>query len=320
MNNEIENKKKANTIVKHLSNKESALDFLNKNEIAEVNSIVDIQEYKRGDDRQGLIMKLIENEMIDPIKVIVDVKNGQPSVDQVYDTIYDIGTGCTKRVIVYTGSVNYSDHNQIWSNIDVVENLLNEMEQYPGDLYLVNVLDILDSEGVFNFEVINEPNKNSIIDKNNMLSEIEFLQEDFWQLHYYPLDQDLYGIWEPYSNGFFHLKGTGFHADLGNFEVKIKWLNKGLFFYVKENNNAIGELKSMWNDGHSQFKKLFRGCEMCFKDGAQNGSELEIQLWNLPITYLASASRYEKEYCAKFIKSSFSKFILYFEFNFIDIY
>jgi hypothetical protein len=31
MNNEIENKKKVNTIVKHLSNKESALEFLNKN-------------------------------------------------------------------------------------------------------------------------------------------------------------------------------------------------------------------------------------------------------------------------------------------------
>ncbi len=41
MNNDIENKKKANTIVKHLLNKESALDFLNKNGIAKVKSIID---------------------------------------------------------------------------------------------------------------------------------------------------------------------------------------------------------------------------------------------------------------------------------------
>lgn len=319
MNNEIE-KNKVNTIIKHLRNEELAVAFLNKNGIAKVNSIIDIQEYKRGYDRQGLIMKMIEKETNDPINAIVDVINGQPSVEQVHDTVYDVGANCNKRVIVYTDSANDSDHNHVWSNIDVVENLLNEMKQYPVELYLVNALDILDSEGLYNFEVINEPNRNLIIDKNSMLSEIEFLQEEFWQLHYYSLDQDLYGLWEPYSKGFFNCKGTGFHADLGNFEVKIKWLNKGLFFYAKENNNAIGELKSMWNDGHSQFKKLFRGCEMCFKDGAKIGSELEIQLWNLPITYLAGASRYEKEYCAKFIRKSFSKFTLYLESNFIDIY
>ena len=193
MNNEIE-KNKVNTIIKHLRNEELAVAFLNKNGIAKVNSIIDIQEYKRGYDRQGLIMKMIEKETKDPINAIIDVINGQPSVEQVHDTVYDVGANCNKRVIVYTDSANYSDHKHMWSNIDVIDNLLNEMNRYQVELYLVNALDISEDEGLFNYEVINEPNKNSAIDKNNMLSEIEFLQEEFWQLHYYPLDQELYGV------------------------------------------------------------------------------------------------------------------------------
>ncbi len=307
-------------IVKYLTKSEPAMEFLHKNRIAEVKSIIDIKKYNQGRDRQGLILKLIEKEAMVPIDVIVDVKNGQPSVEQVRDTIYNIGSECNKRIIVYTGNSNYFNRDKGWSNISIVENLLNLMNQYPLELYLVKAFDFSDSQISYNFEVINEPTNESIIDKNNIPSETDFLQEEFWQLYYHTLDQDMYGCWVPFSNGFINVKGTGIHADLGNFEVKIKWSNNGLFFYAKENNSAVGELKRMWNDGDSKFKKLFNGCKMCFEDDAQNGSELEIQLWNLPITYLAGASKYEKEYSAKFIRTSFSKFTLFLEYNLIDIY
>jgi hypothetical protein len=44
MNNKIKNINKAKTIVSQLANKESAIEFLNNNRIAEVETIIDIQE------------------------------------------------------------------------------------------------------------------------------------------------------------------------------------------------------------------------------------------------------------------------------------
>ena len=46
--------------------------------------------------------------------------------------------------------------------------------------------------------------------------------------------------------------------------------------------------------------------------------EIVIQILDLPISYLVSANKFEKEFCAKFMKASFSKLIMLFEWGIPD--
>jgi hypothetical protein len=203
MNNKIKNINKAKTIVNQLTNKESAIEFLNNNRIAEVESIIDIQEYKRDYDRNGILMKIIENEKSDPVNVIIDVKSGQPSVDQIYDSLFGFGANSTKRVIAYTGSTNYDDRGYLGADLEVVRNLLLAINSNEIGLYLVKASAITDNE-LFRYELIDAPED----DQNNFAaplpSRIEFLEELFWQVYYIPLEKFLRTEWKPFCDGFFH--------------------------------------------------------------------------------------------------------------------
>ena len=37
------------------------------------------------------------------MKILVDLKPGQPTTEQVFDAAYETGADCDKRVIMYTG-------------------------------------------------------------------------------------------------------------------------------------------------------------------------------------------------------------------------
>ena len=125
MKNSIRNKHKVDGIIKYLSSKKPAENFLRNNEIANVESILKISEYDRDCDRKGLIMDIKEKKAIDTCRVMIDVKSGMPSVEQAYDAIYTIGADCNKRVLVFTDSTtNYRDYEKMGADLAVVRNLL----------------------------------------------------------------------------------------------------------------------------------------------------------------------------------------------------
>ena len=97
-------------------------------------------------------------------------------------------------------------------------------------------------------------------------------------------------------------------------DAKLTWTESGLFFHVTDNGHSQGDLKETWNSEAHILKRLFNGCKMKFNDRPENRSELAIQIWDLPISYLVGANRYETEFCAKFMKSSFSKLAMFFEY------
>jgi hypothetical protein len=312
MNTTIINKNKVDGIIKYLSDKKSAANFLRNQEIADVESIADIREYDTYRDRKGLIMEIKKKNYAESSKIIVDVKFGQPSVEQVYDAIYTLGADCKKRVLIFTGGKAYDDRNYLGADLEVVENLLSEINSSQLGLYLIKAMSVTNDE-FFLYDLIDAPGDEFNNFSGPLPSQIEFLEEEFWQVHYIPLDGIIGNEWEPFGDGFLNFKGIGAHEDLGYVDVKLTWSKSGLFFHVADNERSQGDLKDIWNDEAHVLKRLFNGCKMRFNDQSENRSELAIQIWDLPMSYLAGADRREKEFCAKFMKVSFSKLAMFFE-------
>jgi len=312
MNNIIINEHKVDSIIKYLSDKKSAANFLQNHEITNVESIHDIREYYVDCDRKGLIMDIKEKNANDACRIIIDVKHGQPSVEQAYDAIYTMGAECNKRVMIYTDRTNYGDREYIGADLEAVKNLLFEINSNAIEMYLVKASAITVDE-FYIYELIEGPDNKSYNFEVALPSQIEFLEEEFWQLFYIPLDGILGNGWIPFENGFLKRNGIGVHEGLGGVDVMLKWTETGLAFHIIDDEHTKGELKRIWNDKSHILKRLFSGCKMKFIEQADNRTELVVQIWDLPINYLIGADRREKEFCAKFMKVSFSKLIMFFE-------
>ena len=77
-------------IIKTLSNKDKVTQFLKQNEISDIDTINDIQQYEREGGRKGLILKVKETNNSGLIKIMIDIRSGQPSTDQVNPEIQPV--------------------------------------------------------------------------------------------------------------------------------------------------------------------------------------------------------------------------------------
>ncbi len=231
--------------------------------------------------------------------------------------IYTTGADCKKRVLIYTGSTNSDDRGYLGEGLEVVTNLLSEITSDLIEIYLVKATAITDDE-FYLYELIKGPDGDSENFTFHLPSKLEFLEEEFWQLYFNPLDGILGNGWVPFSDGFLKRNGIGAHEPLGHVDVMLKWSESGLFFHITDTERARGELKRIWNDKSYILKRLYSGCKMKFNYYSENRIELVIQIWDLPISYLIGANKHEKEFCAKFMKGSFSKLILFFEYGIPD--
>jgi hypothetical protein len=314
MNNNIRTEHKVDNIIEKISRKVSAAYFLQKHKIVNVETILDIREYEVDSDRKGLILNIQEKIVIDLCKVIIDVKFGKPSFEQVHDATYTIGADCDKRVLIFTNSTNYRDYEKMGADLAAVRNLLLAINSKDLGLYLVKLAATRDYELFIN-ELIYDPDDDPKDFAAPLPSRIEFLEELFWQVYYIPLEKFLRTEWKPFCDGFFIRGGIGSHRDLVHVEVMLKWSDSGLCFYVADNERSPGELKNIWNDKSHILKKLYKGCEMKFNEQSEKRSELVIKILDLPIGYLIGANRYEKDSCAKFMKASFSKLIMFLKYG-----
>ena len=61
------------------------------------------------------------------MKILIDLKPGEPTTDQVFDIVYKTGADCDKRVIMYTGGKSENDEGDPTADQYAVESLTNVM-------------------------------------------------------------------------------------------------------------------------------------------------------------------------------------------------
>jgi len=131
MNDSVNKTKIVDEIIKTLSNKDKVTQFLKENEISDINTINDIQQYEREGGRKGLILKVKETNNSGLIKIMIDIRSGQPSIGQVYAAVYELGADFSKRVIMYTGGKSGGDEDNPTVDPYLVESLADAMNEYP---------------------------------------------------------------------------------------------------------------------------------------------------------------------------------------------
>ena len=109
MNDINKNENTLTKMINEIAKESNLLDFLSKNAIAKIYQIYEIQHYQRKSYRRGLILNIKERDADETTKILIDVRHGLPTINQVYDALYDIGKDCDVKLIVFSDGANGHD-------------------------------------------------------------------------------------------------------------------------------------------------------------------------------------------------------------------
>ncbi len=94
MNNTTEDQQIVEKMIDSISKEKILRQVLRDNKIAVIDKIYEINPYKRDGGRRGLIADVQEKGADTRSKIMIDLKQGEPIINQVYDSLYDIGKNC----------------------------------------------------------------------------------------------------------------------------------------------------------------------------------------------------------------------------------
>jgi hypothetical protein len=312
MTTQTENQLNVNQVIEHFNTKENVKSFFYKHDIAEVESIDSIEQYDADEGRKGFIMKVLEKKNNEPITVIIDVRQGLPSIDQVFDAVYGRGRACVKRLIMFAENYNADDVDNPAVDEYVVESLIESLNEYPLNLHLIKIesadleaavddLDCLEGEG-------NE------YDLNELPSQLQFRFDEFWYVYFDSLNQGYYSPWKAFEGGFAdEFPHWGYMTELEyGLEAYLWWKDREIVYAIKQIRDSDDRLKRLWNKKKDEIINHFNASKVAFECLRGKLPKLEIKFPGRSHDWLLAATPKEKMESARVLYEGFFELVNYF--------
>ena len=203
MKKSVQNHSIARQKMRTISVQKTLIKLLSENQISDIEKIYGIYPYEKIYDRHGIVVDVKERDSEERIRIMIDLKVGQPTVFQVHDALYTIGADCLKKVILYTGDENKNDNGDPSADLHIVDALVDKLLDLPLGLYFFK----LEEDRFIVEEGLKWKNheRHGKIEINNMPARKEFMSAVFWDVFFdYINEQQLPDIeWgEPFEGRF----------------------------------------------------------------------------------------------------------------------
>jgi len=244
MNKAAQNQQIVEEMIDFISKEKTLRQVLRDNKIAEIDKIYEINPYKRDGNRRGLIINLQERDADVRSKIMIDLKQGEPIINQVYDSLYDIGKDCSKRIIVYSNGRNELDKNVPAADFWPVNCLINNLQQYPLGLHFLEMNADTFTVGPHFMQEYFEPDQEFSI--SEAPTREQFMAETFWVVYFDSFSGAFYEPHKTFSDSFRNTSDWGhkiyidcsFHG-----EIQLYWDQKGVKYVVTQNSGYDEYLK-----------------------------------------------------------------------------
>jgi hypothetical protein len=280
-------------IIEYFLEPNSAIEFFYERRIANIKSIEFCASYEVDKDRKEIVLKVREKGKDDLNSIMIDIRKGQPSIDQVYDAIYGIGKDCSKRVIMYTEeTLDQEDWNPTIDEI-AVRSLIEAMNANPLKLYLEKFHDESLRPELWKIDKFEENRSEfSIAD---LPSPERFRAEEFWSVYFDWHNETWYEAWKAFSGG---TRETG---DWGHMlftepeviEIPVYWTENRIKYVVKQTDEEGDYLRKIWTLMQDELKKMYHGrVEFEYLPGRL--PKIVIQFSDRPVSWLMTATSKER--------------------------
>jgi hypothetical protein len=272
--------------------KEGPAVLLNKMGIDDFKFMSIENKWNESDDHKSIICNLVKEIREETAEVYIDMKHGQPTTDQVFDAVYGRGAKCKIRIIMYDGKESKEDVGNPAADEDVVESLIEAMNAYPLNLYLVKLESDDIEAAIDNMGDFEKPVPEYSMEE--LPSPDEFRRGEFWCVYFDSLDEEDYHPWKAFSDGIrdaAEWQLTLFTQEEA--EIPLYWDNDGIKYIVKQKDESDDYLKNIWSSKHEELKKRYNGrVEFEYLPGKL--PKITIHYSDRPISWLVTATSYEK--------------------------
>ena len=300
-----------NSLVTTLQKKETLAKFLAVNRIATSLSIEDVLLFDPAPDRRILIATILEGTEKDRTKIFIDLRADQPSIDQVHEAVYGKGKDCTKRIIGFTGWIPSSDDEDPGAGENVVASLIATMNAFSLQIHLLWIDSELQSQPA-DLEPF-EPEDDEIHPMSELPSELRFRETEFWLVYYSSIYDQFYE--EQMSFTDMADKEWMYREwwDINGLRVQVEWNEEGAFFSVRQGDWEDDNVTKFWNAKQTELRSRFADRPVQILTLPEKLPRINIRFWDLPISWLLTASNEEKMSRARLLQTEFREFVEYME-------
>jgi hypothetical protein len=286
--------------VERLSNEEDAIDFLERHEICDVESIGNIEVYTKDKERGHIILDVFDGDH--DYDILIDIKAGEPSIEQVHNAVYGMGIYCAERIIMYGGTNQNEAYGPAIREM-VVGSLVECMNDYGSNISLVKMSDHEYRTLLFDL-IVNDwstPSRGRI--QKSLPTLEQFRTAEFWNVYFDSLNTAFYEERNAFAGGISCDDKHGWYNESNQFRIELEWNDDGAFFTINQMKGEIDLLMSIWLNNKKELEKKFQNLNIQFAIPSNKLPKVTIKFWDFPIGCINNATTAEKISYARLLHS-----------------
>lgn len=218
----------------------------------------------------------------------VNYKQGYPTTDQVFDSIYGIGRGSDLRIIMFNNKNGYDEKNPAAEQF-VVSTVIEGMNEYQENLGLVQSLS---DDGVF--QKVGLYSVDLYKNEATFPTEEQFRAEEFWSIYFDSLNSCFYEPEKIFQYGLRTKDDWGHMLYLDPIaEMPVYWSDDGIKYKIMKCHDDNGELEEVLFAARHEIISRYGHDNVSFKYDYRN-FEFTIHYSVLPFSWLMIATPEEK--------------------------
>ena len=301
----LQQKFNAANIIETAFSDENIQDLLEILNIGTSRSINIIQKINHSPINQSILFKFPNDGSTGENQILLNAKQGQPTVDQVFSGLYELGAECQKRIIAFTGVNCWDDKYNPSADMDIVKCLVDSMNRFALNIYLVQMIN--DSTGsTCDYEILVKPDNHPKFSTAECPSKEKFTEAEFWEVYFWGYNNIIEAT--PFEFGFDSKSEFSQCFPIGDMELETKWTDEGAIIRIEDTSDKKYVLGDIWDDRRDEIQDMFRGCvmELLIQTGVT--LKLIVKVFDKPISDLAGVPWREKMHYSGLLWSKFIQF------------
>lgn len=291
MNNEKQNKQTVDEMIRYIAEEDNLKHFLEKYKIAKISEINYKKYYHKDDNREVVIIDTKEEYLSNKTKIMIDLRLGQPIVNQVYDALYDVGKDCDIKIIVYSNGYNDYDKGIPVADEYLASSLIAQLQNknVPIVLFAIDYSNFkLKYVDMYqNWYQVNRLRSSKIPTKE------KFMTETFWGIYFDSFNATFYEPWSAYSDCFNNTIENHYIIYIDSIffgEIKLFWDEKGVRYEIKQVSESDEYLKKVLDVDMSALKERYGESSVKFENVVGRLPRLYIKYSDKPFSWLYKAT------------------------------
>ena len=269
---------------------ESLRQFLEKYKIAKISEINFKKYFNKEVNRCTAIIDAQEEFFNHRTKILIDLRLGQPSVNQVFDSLYEIGKDCDVKIILFTHGYNDYDEGIPVADEYVVTNLAGELQSnnVPVACFQIDRDSLKEKyvESYQNWFAVNRLKSCRIPTKER------FMASTFWGVYFDSYNLAFYEPWNNYKSLFSESKCNNYIIYIDSIfygENRLKWDDKGARYEIKQISESDEYLKKVLDVKMPALKRQYGENAVRFENVVGKLPRLYINYSDKPFDWLYTA-------------------------------